>query len=370
MTANLTPHDSFAHRSKEWSVTIGTTMDNLLRQMLGDCGRDGLTGAVIDELVVFIHRPGKRVRPLLLLHAYRAFAGRDPGREIFQVAAALELLHLFILAHDDVVDRSDARGGQATLHRAIESRLGAHHEGGHLSQALAIVLGDMLFASAQRMVLHADLPAEIRLRVLDGLLEMMTATGLGECHDILAGIRDISQISPADVEHMYWLKTSLYTIECPLVLGALLAGCDGAVTEDLRALSRPLGLAFQIHNDLKAFRQFEAGTEIPDDFTEGKKTLLMAVAHQHLGEHDRQVLQHCLGQIPATGSSLATLRELVRHSGAADILEAMVARLTGEAATLLDQMPWPAAQRLALCHTLQFLGSVLDCQEIANEAAA
>ena len=356
---------------KAWRASIGDTMESVLESILAETSRETLARPLLDELLGFIRRPGKRVRPLLLLHSYRTFSGKEPNADTLQVAAALELLHVFILAHDDVIDRSDTRSGMPTLHRSIEGRLGVHHGRDRVARALAIVLGDILFAAAQRAILKTSFSADVRVQALDAMLSYMADTGLGECDDVLFGVWDIGRIQSSDVEHMYWLKTSRYSIECPLVLGAILAGRDASTLDPLREISRPLGLAFQIRNDLKAFREFEiSDAEIPDDFLEGKKTLLMTTAYEQLGETDRRLLQLSLGQRPVTDAALSTIKELVVKSRAVSLLETRVTNLADSASSLLDAAPWPENERTSLCYAIHYLNAVLECRPRTGEAAA
>ena len=372
MTSVLTAHSrSTSVPWEAWRSALVPAMEQALEHTLRETCPQTLSGPLLEELKAFIRRPGKRVRPLLLLHSYHVFSGREPDADAFRIAAALELLHIFILAHDDVIDGSDTRSGLPTLHRMVETRLGVHHGKERAAKSLAIVLGDVLFAAAQRAVLHSSFPPETRLRALDSLLVTMSDTGLGECDDILFGVWDVGRISSADVEQMYWLKTSRYTIESPLALGAILAGCKDDVLRDLRELSRPLGLAFQIRNDLKAFREFEISDAIvPDDFLEAKKTMLMTTAYEGLGETDRRLLQLCLGQHPVTDAALSTMKELVVKSGAVGSLESKLRQLSADGSAMIDALDWPDEQRRGLCLAMEYLGAVLDCRPVTAGAAA
>jgi len=348
-----------------WKPRIAETIESLAGEILAHQRGAGASQPLMDELRHFLRRPGKRVRPLLLLHSYTTFAGHEPTPAVFRLAAALELLHAFILAHDDVIDGSDERSGQPTLHRAVEGRLSLVHGRDRVARSLAIVLGDILFSGAQEAVLASDFDDRVKIRLLSALCAYMTETGIGELEDVLFGVADIGRITAADVEHMYWLKTTRYSIECPLVLGAIAAGRDGALLDSLREMSRPLGFAFQIRNDLKAFRAFEISDAIvPDDFLEGKKTLLMAAAYEALGETDRHLLQICLSQRPASESALTILKELVIKSAAVGHCETRLREILDQGARLLHSIPAIEAERRGLCQALAFLGMIVeDCAD-------
>ena len=122
----------------------------------------------------------------------------------------------------------------------------------------------------------------------------MVETGFGEAADIIHGTRDVSKVSLPEIEQMYLLKTTRYTIECPLAMAAVLAGARAEELAVLGRIARPAGLAFQIQNDLQEFARFEVSdAEVPADILEGKKTLLMRTAFDRLNETDQGLLQIC-----------------------------------------------------------------------------
>ena len=123
----------------------------------------------------------------------------------------------------------------------------------------------------------------MRDAALAHFLRYITDTGAGEIYDILLGTRDIARVEEADISRMYTLKTTRYTFEAPLVLGALLAGVDDDHLRELAELIEPVGLAFQIQNDLIEYQQFKGVDRLRQtDMLEGKKTLLLRAAYDHL----------------------------------------------------------------------------------------
>ena len=258
-----------------------------------------------DDLMEFVCRQGKRLRPLLFPACAQGFRWHesatcplaenvDPGL-CFAVAASLELLHGFILIHDDIIDRAETRRSLPTLHRLIEGRLSTFSDRGRAGRDLALVLGDILFALAQKCLLEAPLLPEAKARLGALLLGCMVETGFGEVADIVHGTRDVAKVSSAEIEQMYCLKTTRYTIECPLTMAAVLHGIEAPGLEAISRISQPAGLAFQIQNDLQEFARFEVSdAEVPADILEGKKTLLMRAAFDALSEPDQGLLQLCL----------------------------------------------------------------------------
>lgn len=292
------------------------------------------------DLCEFAGRKGKRIRPLLVLLVSRSLGGAGSFENLALVrsAAAIELLHSFILIHDDVIDRSDKRRGLPTFHKLVEERLGKLQGRERIGQNVAMVMGDIVFAMAIEALHGADMPADRRHAMVNAFLRYATDTGVGEIYDILLGVRDITRVSTADIERMYHLKTTRYTFEAPAVMGALLAGASAEKITALKQLMDPLGFAFQIQNDLQEFRHFVAGdTLLPTDLLEGKKTLLLREAYDHLNEVDQSFLQMCLNASAITESTILKIRDLVLKSGASERLEKRSMELVETAERILQQ---------------------------------
>ncbi len=303
-----------------------------------------------DDLAAFVCRPGKRLRPLLFLLAHGVFAGGEAvSRDLLAVGTSLELLHGFILVHDDIIDRAECRRGQPSLHRVIEGRLTAYSDKARVGGNLAIVLGDILFALAQKCLLESGLDPAMKARLGVLVLGCMVETGFGEAADIIHGTRDVSKVSLPEIEQMYLLKTTRYTIECPLAMAAILVGAGDAELAAIARIAQPAGLAFQIQNDLREFSRFEVSdSQTPDDISEGKKTFLMRTAFALLNEADRGLLQMCLGNGPATEAKVSKARELVAKSGAIGRLTRTMDDLFAQADREVVGAGFPAEVKLGL----------------------
>ena len=322
-------------------AALRTSIDRRLVEQLAvertEYLRQPLFATLYDDLADFVCRPGKRLRALLFLLAHQVFsqsvrsAPPVTGADLLGVGASLEFLHGFILIHDDIIDQAETRRALPALHRLIESRLPSFTDRRRAGRNLALVLGDILFALAQKALLQTSLPAELKTRLVIHLLSCTAETGFGEVADILHGTRDVAKVSVAEIEQMYWLKTSRYTMECPLAMAAMLHGADAGQLAAITRLATPAGLAFQIQNDLQEFARFElTDAAAPADILEGKKTLLIRTAFDLLSEPDQSLLQLCLSTGAATEATVSKARELIAKSGA-------VAQLAGRMTSLLAQ---------------------------------
>lgn len=315
--------------------------------------RQTVNAALYDDAVEFVCRPGKRLRPVLFLLAHRIFQAPDSTvaeRDLLAIGTSLELLHGFILIHDDIIDRSELRRGRPTLHRVLESRLPAYADPARIGKNLSLVLGDILFALAQQCLLGTETVAPATsIRLSRQLLGCLMETGFGEAADILYGTRDIAKIRLEEIEQMYLLKTTRYTIECPLAMAAVLAGASEEAVAQLEKVARPAGLAFQVQNDLQEFERFEVSdADVPADFLEGKKTMLIHTAFELLGETDRALLQLCLTGSSPSDASVSMARELVTKSGAVSFLRRRMQELLDEASSAAQAEVFTPSQRTGL----------------------
>jgi len=303
------------------------------------------------DITEFVARRGKRIRPMLMLGSYRIFGGDRPfdNHSLLRSALSLELLHSFILIHDDVIDQSERRRRLPTFHKLVEERLGKLEDAARVGENVALVVGDILFAMAVDTLRATDFAPALRDAALSHFLRYISDTGAGEVYDILLGTRDIARVEEADIMRMYTLKTTRYTFEAPLVLGALLAGMDDDHLRELAELIEPVGLAFQIQNDLIEYHQFKGVDCLRQtDILEGKKTLLLRVAYDQLVDVDKSFLQLCLSTRTSNDASVSKIEQLIDKSGAVGILSQRMEDLFQKAETALDNSSFTPDQREGL----------------------
>jgi geranylgeranyl diphosphate synthase type I len=303
------------------------------------------------DMTEFVARRGKRIRPLLMLASYRIFGGDRPlqNTSLMRAALSLELLHAFILIHDDVIDQSERRRRLPTFHKLVEERLGKIDDAARVGENVAIVIGDILFATAFDTLRSTDFAAPIRDAAMSQFLRYISDTGAGEIYDILLGTRDIARVEEDDISRMYMLKTTRYTFEAPLVLGALLAGIDEDHLRELAELIEPVGLAFQIQNDLIEYHQFKGVDRLRQtDILEGKKTLLLRAAFDNLVDVDRSFLQLCLSTRTSNDASVSKIEQLIDKSGAVGLMTRKMEALFLKAENALANSSFSPTQREGL----------------------
>jgi len=312
-----------------------------VEQLLGRLAAQGRGDSRLRAtLKQFLSRSGKRMRPLLFLGSYHLFAGEKAIEErVLPVAFALECFHSFILIHDDVIDRSLTRRGQPTLHRAFESELGIHRR---TAESLAIVLGDLLFGYAVESFNRCEMERGLVEKALEYFLKVTEDTGLGEAQELLLLEKRLSEVEEAEIERVYHLKTTRYTIEAPLVLGAWLAGVGQDLRDGLSAYAQPVGRAFQIENDLhEVDLDPEQLSALAYDLQTGVKTLFMKRLYDTLDEDAKQAVEEVVapdGEV--VSRDFASMAGLIAGTGVRDDMDAEVKSAFGKARAIFGEDRW------------------------------
>ncbi len=327
------------------AATSGALDDFIARQraILADISDDlaPCADAVTDLLA-----GGKRLRPAFCYWGWRACGGAD-GPPIMAAAAALELLHASALVHDDVMDGSDTRRGQPSVHKRFEARHAADRwlgEPTRFGSGAAILIGDLLLAWTDEMLRTSGLPADSVWRGLPVLDSMRTEVLAGQFLDLAAQCSGRSAVATALRVVTY--KSAKYTVERPLQLGAALqAGLTGDLDQTVRdaftGYGIPLGIAFQLRDDvLGVFGDpAQTGKPVIDDLREGKRTVLMALAHERADDVQAAVLDRCVGDPDLTEQAAKQVRAVITETGALAECEQMISVNLKEALSALDGAP-------------------------------
>jgi geranylgeranyl diphosphate synthase type II len=225
---------------------------------------------------------GKRFRPRMVLAAYESLGGTDLEAAAC-VGAAFELLHTALIVHDDVIDHDFVRRGAPNIsgsYRDAARAAGAPDAvAEHRGMSASVIAGDLALMGAYRLVDRSGVGDATRARLLDVMDEALFASAAGELIDVdFAWIPDVPDVD--DILRMERLKTAVYSFECPLQAGAILAGAPDQTVATLGEFGRDMGIAYQLVDDLLGVfgREEETGKSACGDLREGKRTVLIAYA--------------------------------------------------------------------------------------------
>lgn len=238
---------------------------------------------------------GKRLRALLTLDAFRAFAPQDVAERdmdaVLDLACAIEVFQTGALVHDDIIDDSDLRRGKPSAHRALATD--THSDA--IGHGLGIMLGDMLATASVDIANKAACRLGSGSSVVSAFLNMHREVEIGQVLDLaveLNTLDDPEELASASLNVFRW-KTASYTTIAPLEFGMLAAGLAPADARRLAlAIGLPLGLAFQLADDLLDVigSSRNTGKPVGGDIREGKRTVLLADAIEAAGDVERREL--------------------------------------------------------------------------------
>ena len=306
----------------------------------------GFVEAGLDAL-----RGGKRLRARFLHTGWRAVAeagGATPGLSASVIAAAssLEVFHAAALVHDDIIDNSDTRRGRPAAHRALEAW---HREAGWrgdpaaFGRSGAVLLGDLLLGWSDDLLEEGlvDVDPGRAGAAREVYARMRRDVTVGQFLDVAeesAWATEPDDRHAARALRVATYKSARYSVQQPLLLGAALAGADAVQTAVLAAFGEPLGLAFQLRDDVLGVFGDSAVTGKPagDDLREGKRTVLVALTRDALPAPGRRVIDELLGDPTLDADQIAMLQRTIADSGALARVEDMIAGYVREAARSLS----------------------------------
>lgn len=292
---------------------------------------DGVTRALAPGAVPVLRaareltlRGGKRLRPALLFAAVECIEPGALPEVCAELGAALELFQTYLLVHDDWMDGDTMRRGAPSVHVTLAK----HFADAHIGDATAILSGDLSSALVRQIVSRVELPPERHRDVMAMFSQMEIEVILGQCLDVTHS---------DDVTRVHQLKTGSYTVRGPLAVGLAAVGASASARRAIENFGAPLGLAFQLRDDLLGVfgTASQTGKPAGSDLREGKHTELVRWALAKLDASFSTELREIVGKREAGESELARARALIESSGAREHVEGQIAALREESLAAL-----------------------------------
>ena len=236
---------------------------------------------------------GKRLRPLIVLLAARAF-GYD-GEQHVRAAAIIEFIHTATLLHDDVVDSSSRRRGKESANTVFGNQA-------------SVLVGDFLYSRAFQMMVDIG-----RMRVMQILADATNTIAAGEVLQLM-NVHDPDTTEEAYRQVIYRKTARLF--EAGAQIAAVLAERSEADEGALIEYGRNLGMAFQLVDDALDFDASpdELGKNLGDDLAEGKATLPLIYAMQRGSAAEREVIRNAILQ--GGLDDLESIQSIIESTGA------------------------------------------------------
>ena len=298
--------------TEQWNNEIGERLPAL--KELNENFTDGFMG-------------GKMLRGTLVKLGYE-LVKKKSNPAILQPAAAFEILHTAFLIHDDIIDQSLTRRGKPTMH--------IHNGQGHYGIAQAICQGDLGFSLATKLLSESNFPKNHKARALATFLQIKTDTILGEMLDIEPSQNRDEKL----VNTIHLLKTAHYTIVGPMTVGAILGGADDVFLKKLTQFGKPLGIAFQIQDDLLGIYGDEdhIGKSVTSDIEENKTTLLLTYSLENGTNEQKEILKNYYGKKNITKEQLEMIKNVFEETGARKYSQQKAQEHSEKAKELIPQL--------------------------------
>ena len=273
---------------------------------------DGLLGSALEHIR---KRAGKRMRPILILLMARNFGQITDVTQ--NAAVGLELLHTASLVHDDVVDESEERRGQASVNATYDNKV-------------AVLVGDYILSTALLCVArtHSE-------QIVTYLAELGRTLSDGEILQLSnIGRKDISE----DVYYDVIKQKTAALFEACAGIGALSSGASEEDVMAAKQFGQNLGIIFQIRDDIfDYYDSKEIGKPTGNDMAEGKLTLPVIHAVNNGGDEDMKRLALKVKDHSVTAEEIASLVDYTKRMGGIEYAEKRMWDFHAEAQRFLDE---------------------------------
>lgn len=278
-------------------------------------------------------------------------AGAGPDDAALRAAASFELLHIFALLQDDVMDDSPLRRGRPAAHvRFAEWHRdnGLNGSAERFGASAAVLLGDLCLVWAGQMMRESGLGASALGRAWPRYDAMRTELAVGQFADLVndAGGRPTLE----DVLDVARRKSGNYTVRRPLEIGGALAGCPEPTLRLLGRYGAAVGEAFQLRDDLLGIFGTPTVTGKPagGDLSEHKATSVVVAAHRLAEPSVRTQLTELMSRRHLHAGDIARWQNLIAATGAVQWIEQLIDRRLSHALERIHTSPLDDTVRTAL----------------------
>ena len=291
---------------------------------------DGMLGQALEHIR---QRAGKRMRPMLILLMAKNFGRITDATQ--HAAVGLELLHTASLVHDDVVDESQERRGQASVNATYDNKV-------------AVLVGDFILSTALLNVAKTG-----NQRIVEYLAELGRTLSNGE-------ILQLTNIQNQDFsEEVYYQVIKQKTaalFEACAGIGALSAGADVKLVEEAKRFGQNLGIIFQIRDDIFDYYDSpEIGKPTGNDMAEGKLTLPVLYALNNSSFESMITLARKVKAGDINPDEIAVLVEFAKQQGGIEYAEMRMWEFHAEAAEFIEKRVGDPDIRAALSAYLDYV---------------
>lgn len=318
---------------------------------------DPFIQSLIQEVEPLTMAGGKRIRPYMACLAYQVCGGKKtkPAMELF---TALELFHVFALIHDDIIDNGISRHGRATIHRFVTQRLTEEKRRGECERnglSQAILIGDLVFSWAGTQMMNEARFDQRELAVVRSEYQaMIDEVVVGQMVDVDTMTRH--SVSSQLIHDKMRLKTASYTFVRPLRMGVALAGGSSALKRFCDAYGMPLGIGFQIQDDLLDLTATADTMKktVFSDLREHQHTLFTQFIFEQGSASQKKELATMLGS-ELQEKDRSRVQALFHESGALDYGRCLMTDCFNQAEDALEKVKLTEKQKQPFADLVKFI---------------
>ncbi len=265
---------------------------------------------------------GKRLRPILSIVTYEALGGKD--QKILPFAASCEILHNWLLIHDDIEDGDEVRRDKP----AVWKKYGLAH---------GINVGDYMAQKVFELILSSDVDNEKKFHLIDSMVKTSIRTAEGQTMDI--NLRENNSPEEKDYLDMVTDKTAHYLTVC--MVGAAVVAEREEIIPKLIKFGSEIGPAFQIADDILDLTVGKGRKEIGRDVKEGKRSILAIHCLGKCSDGEAEKLLKILNKLPedTTDEEVSEVKRLFEKHGSIDYAREKAEKMKQEALETVKTLP-------------------------------
>lgn len=284
---------------------------------------------MIDHIMEHNSRPAKRLRASLIRYGYQLIKGLPIDdiicHNLLTTWASIELIHTWLLIHDDFQDQDSMRRWLPTTHKHYEqyARInGLLWDHKHFGASIAINSGDIALTFGYQLLSQSWRDSHLLVSVLNTMFDGIIYTGFGQTLDVL--LEHSQNVSESMIYDLHHSKTWVYTYLTPLLIWCQLAGThihnQPVLIDKLKTYAINCGIAFQLQDDVIGLFGDEAKTwkSAYSDIKEGKKTLLILKTLELCSESEKETIRWLWWNHDLTLEQAECVRDIVKSSWALD----------------------------------------------------
>jgi len=283
-----------------------------------------------------LNSDGKNIRGVLVTLGYHLL--QDDMDYSIPLATAYEIFQTAILIHDDIIDKDDKRREKETIHKKIFDE----YKDSHLGNSIALCMGDYGLYSANKVISTSYKNNKNLGKILNYFNDTVLNTIKGEMLDVILPIESkkkkiSSEELEKNIQEIYRLKTSHYTIIGPLCAGLLLGDAKDSFIEDITKFGEKVGIAFQIQDDILGIYSNNMGKIKGSDMKEYKQTILFS---HIINTIYKEEFLEIYGTEELSEEKIEKVKRLLEKSGSKQYAIDKMNQFYDESTNILDNIDW------------------------------